>query len=53
MELTPGVVRRARRLLIVFSVVLAIWIAAMLAMYFTTVYPQRHPASVPTNGLPR
>jgi hypothetical protein len=30
-------------LLILTSLAFAIWIAAMLAMYFKTVYPLRHP----------
>jgi hypothetical protein len=37
-------IKPRRGLLIVLSIVLALWIAAMVVMYFTTVYPQRHPA---------
>jgi hypothetical protein len=37
--------RRARVLLILSSVILALWIAGLIAMYATTVYPQRHPRS--------
>jgi hypothetical protein len=29
-------------LLVITSVVFAIWIAGLLGMYFTTVYPQTH-----------
>jgi preprotein translocase subunit SecG len=36
---------RAKILLIVTSVLFGMWIAAMLVMYFKTVYPQRHPAT--------
>jgi hypothetical protein len=46
--LTPAAISRVRRLLVAFSVLFAIWIAAMIAMYAKTVYPQRHPASVPS-----
>ena len=35
--------RRRRLLLAVLWVVFALWVAALLAMYFVTVYPQRHP----------
>lgn len=34
--------KRARRLLIIFSIAMTLWIGAMLLMYFLTVYPQRH-----------
>jgi hypothetical protein len=37
-----------RGLLIVTSVVFAIWVGAMIAMYVTTVYPQRHPSHATT-----
>ena len=40
-------IKPRRGLLIVLSIALALWIAAMVVMYFTTVYPQRHPASKP------
>jgi len=36
---------RQKMLLAITSIAFALWIAAMLAMYFTTVYPQRHPAT--------
>jgi hypothetical protein len=45
LELTPAAVKRVRRLLVLFSILFALWIAAMIAMYATTVYPVRHPAS--------
>ncbi len=35
--------RVRRRTLAVLWVVFALWVAALLAMYFGTVYPQRHP----------
>ena len=38
---------RAKILLIVSSITFGLWIAAMLLMYFKTVYPQRHPATKP------
>ncbi len=33
-----------RRLFAVFAFILTLWIAMMIVMYVTTVYPQRHPA---------
>jgi len=47
--LSPAAVKRVRWLLLFFSVLLVLWIAAMIEMYATTVYPQRHPA----HGTPR
>ena len=43
----PALIRpkRARMLLIVFSVLFALWIAIMIGMYILTVYPQRYPTS--------
>jgi hypothetical protein len=38
---------RSKILLIITSMVFALWIAALLVMYFKTVYPQRHPATKP------
>ncbi len=35
--------RRRRLIFAVLWVVFALWVAALLAMYFATVYPQRHP----------
>ena len=35
--------RRRRAVLAVLWVAFALWVAALLAMYFGTVYPQRHP----------
>ena len=43
----PSALRR-RRTLAVLGVVFALWVAALVAMYFGTVYPQRHP----TDGRP-
>jgi hypothetical protein len=36
--------RRRRLLLAVLSLAFVLWVAALLAMYFLTVYPRRHPA---------
>jgi len=33
-----------RLLFIFFSILFAVWITAMIAMYVVTVYPQRYPA---------
>ena len=35
--------RRRRAILIVLWIVFALWVAALLAMYFGEVYPRRHP----------
>jgi type VI protein secretion system component VasF len=40
--------RHRRWVLAVLWVVFALWVAALLTMYFATVYPQRHP----TDGRP-
>ena len=39
----PGEIRMKprKRLLVVLSIVLGIWIAALVTMYFTTVFPHR------------
>jgi hypothetical protein len=37
----PPIVPRPK-LLILLCVIFAAWIGALLAMYFTTVYPERH-----------
>ena len=44
-QLTPALMppRRRRWMLAVLWVVFALWVAALLTMYFETVYPQRHP----------
>jgi hypothetical protein len=45
---TSGNQTRSRRLLLVVAaVIFAIWVAMMLVMYFTTVYPHRYPATSP------
>jgi hypothetical protein len=31
-----------KRLFIILCIVMVLWIAALLTMYFTTVFPQRH-----------
>jgi uncharacterized protein involved in exopolysaccharide biosynthesis len=46
-------IKPRRGLLIVLSIVLALWIAAMVVMYFTTVYPQRHPSHAATTSAAR
>ena len=33
----------------VLAVVYALWLAGLLVMYFTTVYPARHPSESPTS----
>ena len=43
-------IKPRRGLLIVLSILLALWIAAMVVMYFTTVYPQRHPSHSATTS---
>lgn len=40
----PPSLKPRRGLLIVMSIAFTVWVALMLAMYFTTVYPQRHPS---------
>jgi len=41
-----------RSLLFLTSVIFAVWVAAMIVMYVTTVYPQRHSknASAPSTA---
>jgi hypothetical protein len=36
-----------------FCVVFAIWVVALLAMYFLTVYPLRHPSTPAGTGATR
>ncbi len=36
--------RPQRRLLIITSILLGLWVAALIALYLWTVYPRRHPA---------
>ncbi len=31
-----------RRALIILSIIFALWVAVLLTLYFTTIYPQRH-----------
>jgi hypothetical protein len=38
-------------LLLLASAIFAIWVAMMLVMYLTTVYPHRYPATSPTPNL--
>ncbi len=45
--------RSRRILLIVASVIFAIWVAMMIVMYFGTVYPHRYPATSPMPSLTR
>jgi hypothetical protein len=44
-------IKSRRLLLIALSLIFALWVAMMLVMYFSTVYPQRHPATSPTSSL--
>jgi len=46
----PANTRRARVWLIISSILFALWIGAMIAMYVKTVYPQRYPV---TRQLPK
>jgi hypothetical protein len=39
--------RRSKIWLVITSLVFTVWIAGLIAMYFKTVYPQRHPANPP------
>ena len=46
----PGEIklRPQKRLFIILSIIMALWIVALVTMYFTTVWPQRHaPAPLP------
>jgi hypothetical protein len=50
-ELEPArPLKPRRKLLVVLMVVFAIWLGALLTLYFTKVYPLRHPASGPVAG---
>ena len=51
---TPPMAPKKRRLtMAVLWVTFALWVAALLAMYFVTVYPQRHHGAAPsTQPLP-
>ena len=31
-----------RKALIILSIIFALWVAVLLTLYFTTIYPQRH-----------
>jgi hypothetical protein len=44
-------IKSRRRLLIALALIFALWVAMMLVMYFSTVYPHRHPATSPTSSL--
>ena len=44
-------IKSRRRLLWIASLVFAIWLAMLLVMYFSTVYPRRHPATSPAPTL--
>jgi len=37
------------RLLLVLSILFALWVALLLTMYFTTVYPIRHQRTLPSS----
>ena len=41
----PDPPRPLRKLLLVLGVAYFLWLATLLVMYFTTVYPQRHSAN--------
>lgn len=38
-----------RKMMMVLALVYALWLAGLLVMYFTTVYPARHPSESPTS----
>jgi hypothetical protein len=40
-----------RRLFAVFAFILTLWIAMMIVLYLTTVYPQRHPGKPAASAL--
>ena len=40
----PKPLKPRRSLFVVLMIVFALWVAGLLAMYFTTVYPDRHRA---------
>jgi hypothetical protein len=44
-------VKSRRLLLIALSLIFALWVAMMLVMYFSTVYPHRYPATSPTSSF--
>jgi len=37
------------KLLLILSIVLALWVALLITMYFTTVYPTRHNRTLPSS----
>jgi hypothetical protein len=39
--------RPRKRWFIILSIVMAVWIGALVTMYFTTVWPQRHSSTPP------
>ena len=39
---SPQPLKPRPRLLLVLSIIFALWVAGLLAMYFKTVYPYRH-----------
>ena len=42
--------RRRRAILLVLSIVFALWVATLLTMYFREVYPRRHPGTPAVSG---
>jgi hypothetical protein len=38
-----------RRLLVIVSVIFALWVGLLLTMYFTTIYPIRHERTLPSS----
>ena len=39
---TPNPLKPRPRLLLILSILFLLWVAFLLTMYFTTVYPHRH-----------
>ena len=37
------------RLLVILSIIFALWVGALVTLYFTTVYPYRHQRTLPTS----
>jgi hypothetical protein len=38
-----------RKLLVIISVIFALWVALLMTLYFTTIYPTRHERTLPSS----
>ena len=47
---SPQPLKPRPRLLVVLSIIFALWVAGLLAMYFKTVYPYRHDSTAQRSG---